>query len=179
MDAPYPPDGVVLEEREPQPILSIRAPVRLPQLPAAQGESLRELRSLLRRLGAEPGGPPFVRYHAFGEAEADLETGVPVGGAVPGEGRIARGELPGGAAITTWHVGPHDGLGEAYRRLDAWLREHGRRAAGAAWEVYWWIDAGAEPNPATWPPPAAWRTQLIQPLTDPAAHVTPPVLGRR
>jgi effector-binding domain-containing protein len=164
MDDRQHPPGVVLEEREPQPVLSIRAAVRLTQLTEAQGERLRELWSFMRRRGVQPAGPPFVRYHTFGEPETDLETGVPVGAAASGEGRIARGELPGGAAITTWHAGSHDGLGAAYGRLGAWLKEHGREAGGAAWEVYWWIDPGREPDPAAWPAPAAWRTQLIQPI---------------
>jgi hypothetical protein len=48
--------------------------------------------------------------------------------------------------------------------MQTWLNEHGREAAGAAWEVYWWIDPSAEPDPANWPPPAEWRTELVQPI---------------
>jgi len=110
-----------------------------------------------------PAGPPFVRYHTFGETETDLETGVPVFEAAAGEGRIVPGELPGGAAISAWHLGSHDRLGEAYGRLDTRLKEHGREADGAAWEVYWWIDPGLELDPASWPAPSKWRTQLVQP----------------
>jgi hypothetical protein len=70
----------------------------------------------------------------------------------------------GGAAVATWHVGPHDGLGDAYRRLEGWLKAHGRAPDGAAWEVYRWIDAGVEPTPSAWPAPPEWRTPLIQPI---------------
>ena len=164
MDAGQNPEAVVVEEREPQPVLSIRTTVRVAQLSEAQGESLRALWSFMDRHGVTPAGPPFVRYHAFGEAEADLETGIPVVEAVSGESRIAPGELPHGAAITTWHIGSHDGLADAYARLASWLQANGREADGAAWEVYWWIDPGVEPNPATWPAPTEWRTQLVQPI---------------
>jgi effector-binding domain-containing protein len=165
MNAPQDPEAVVLvEDREPQPVLSIRAGARVAELAEAQGERLRELRSSMQRRGLPPAGPPFVRYHTFGEEETDLETGIPVAEAAAGDGRVAASELPGGAAIVTWHIGAHDRLGEAYGRLEAWLKEHGREAAGAGWEIYWWIDPAAEPDPAAWPPPPEWRTELIQPL---------------
>jgi effector-binding domain-containing protein len=159
------PEAVTLvEDRKPQPVLSIRANARIAELAARQGESLRELWSTMQARGVAAAGAPFVRYHTFGETETDLEVGIPVADLAAGEGRVAAGELPGGAAITTWHLGSHDRLAEAYGRLQRWLKEHGREAAGAAWEVYWWIDPGAEPNPATWPPPAEWRTELVQPI---------------
>jgi effector-binding domain-containing protein len=155
---------VLPEDRKPQPVLSIRATVRVDEIAERHGESLRELWRSTQARGVAAAGPPFVRYHTFGETETDVEVGIPVTQAVVGEGRIAAGELPGGAAISTWHIGSHDRLGEAYARLVAWLREHGRKPNGAAWEVYWWIDPGADPDPASWPPPADWRCELIQPL---------------
>jgi effector-binding domain-containing protein len=111
-----------------------------------------------------PVGPPFVRYHTFGETETDVEVGVPVTEGASGQGTIEAAVLPGGAAITTWHLGSHDSLADAYGRLTAWLNEHRREARGAAWEVYWWIDASREADPATWPPPTEWRTELVQPI---------------
>jgi effector-binding domain-containing protein len=158
------PDVLVIEKRRAQPTLSIRRNVEIARLTDAQGERLTELSSFIRRRGVEPVGPPFVRYHTFGQTETDLEVGVSLTKAEPGGGHIAPGELPGGAAITTWHFGSHDRLAEAYCRLAAWLEEHRRNADGAAWEVYWWIDAAREPNPTKWPPPSVWRTQLVQPI---------------
>jgi effector-binding domain-containing protein len=159
------PEAVVLvEDRRPVPVLSIRGNVAVAQLAEAQGEFLGELWKALQSRGLSPVGPPFVRYHTFGETETDVEVGVPVQDDVAGEGRIAAGELPGGAAITTWHLGAHDSLGEAYGRLEAWLKEHGREAAEASWEVYWWIDPNRELDPSTWPAPAEWRTELVLPI---------------
>jgi hypothetical protein len=80
------------------------------------------------------------------------------------DGPLKAGELPGGPVITTWHLGAHDSLGDAYGRLAAWLTDHDREAAGPAWEVYWWIDASQEPDPSLWPAPTEWRTELVQPL---------------
>jgi effector-binding domain-containing protein len=158
-DLPQPdPAGVAVAELEAQPVLSIRGTVEAARLAEAQGERLREIWRSVDAGEATPAGPPFVRYHTFGETETDLEVGIPVVEAV------GRGELPGGVAIRTWHIGSHDALGDAYGRLNTWVMEHGRARNGAAWEVYWWIDASEEPDPSTWPPPTEWRTELVQPI---------------
>jgi effector-binding domain-containing protein len=151
-------------DRDPQPVLSIRRLIRINEIAERHGESLRELWTVMQARRLTAVGPPYVRYHTFGESETDVEVGMPVAHPETGEGRIAARELPGGAAISTWHIGAHDRLGEAYARLESWLKEDGRQPAGAAWEVYWWIDPGADPDPATWPPPAEWRCELVQPL---------------
>jgi effector-binding domain-containing protein len=105
-----------------------------------------------------------VRYYTFSEAEADFELGVPVERDAVGDGEIVSGLLPGGPVASTWHHGTHDGLGEAYSRIQAWLQAQGREPNGPAWEVYSWIDPASDVGPDHWPEPAHWRTQLVQPL---------------
>jgi effector-binding domain-containing protein len=155
-----------VRQRDPQPVLSVRRSVPVAELASAQGDALRALWSCLRQQDVRPAGPPFVRYHTFGEAETDVEVGVPVpvATAAVGEGRVAAGELPGGTAVSVWHHGAHDRLADAYAGLEAWMKEHGREPTGAGWEVYHWIDLSEEPDPAGWPDPSSWRTQLVQPV---------------
>jgi effector-binding domain-containing protein len=162
--------GVEALDLDAQPVASIRGTVRIADLGQAMDDRITALSGYLRRHGARAAGPPFVRYHTFGETETDMEFGVPVGESVAGEGRVAAGELPGGPAVATWHIGPHDRLGEAYARIDAWLKEHGREPAGPAWEVYYWLDPSQHHGPASMPDPASWRTQLIQPIKETASR---------
>ncbi len=157
-------NDVEFQQLDPQPVVSIRATVRIDQLGEAQDDRLRTLTGYLQRRGAQPAGPPFVRYHTFGGTETDLELGIPVVEPIAGDGRITAGTLPDGPAITTWHIGPHDTLGDAYARIEAWLKAHGREANGPSWEVYYWIEPSQYQNPATWPDSSSWRTQLIQPI---------------
>ena len=157
-------EQVELQQLKPQPVLSIRATVPIAQLGEVMDDRLRALWSYLQQRGARPAGPAFVRYHTFGETETDLETGIPVVEPVAGEGRIAGGDLPGGPAATTWHLGPHDKLGEAYARIQAWLNVHDREPNGPAWEVYYWIDLSQDYDPSTWSDPSDSRIQLIQPV---------------
>ena len=155
---------VAIQQLEPQPVVSIRALVQIADLAQAQDDRLRTLSDYLQQRGGQATGPPFVRYHTFEATETDLELGIPLVAPIEGEGRIVGGRLPGGPAITTWHIGPHDTLAEAYARMGAWLKEHGREPDGAAWEVYYWINPSQYGGPATWPDPSSWRTQLIQPI---------------
>ncbi len=157
---------VEMRQLEPQPVVSIRASVPITQLGEVMDDRLRALSRYLQQRGVQPAGPPFVRYHTFGETETDLETGIPVMEPVVGEGRIMSGVLPGGPAIATWHLGAHDTLGDAYARLGAGVKASGREPRGAAWEVYYWIDPAQYNGAANWPEPSAWRTQLVQPINE-------------
>jgi effector-binding domain-containing protein len=155
-----------IQQRAPQPVLSVRASVPVAELASFQGDALRELWSYMQQHGIRPAGPPYVRYHTFGEAETDVEVGIPVAVAADavGEAGVVVGELPGGTVVSAWHLGAHDRLADAYAGLQAWMKEHGREPVGAGWEVYHWIDPSEEPDPAAWPDPSTWRTQLIQPV---------------
>jgi hypothetical protein len=157
-------DGVTTQHLEPQPMVSIRATVGIAALGGTMDDGIRALAGYLRRCGARPAGPPIVRYHTMGETEADVELGIPMAHPLAGEGRITGGGLPGGPAIATWHLGAHDRLGDAYARLDAWLKARGRAPVGYPWEVYAWIDPGQYRGPASLGDPATWRTQLVQPV---------------
>jgi effector-binding domain-containing protein len=155
--------AIEIQQRTPQPVVSVRQTVPIAELTQFQGESLNELWRLLRDGGVAPAGAPFVRYHTFGDGETDVEVGVPVQVQVAGAGRVTSGELPGGRAAVTTHLGAHDRLSDAYGRIQDWLSAHGQ-AAGAAWEVYEWIDLTREPDPSSWPAATEWRTELVQPV---------------
>ena len=155
---------IKIEQLKPQPVLSIRATIPVAELGPAMGDRLGALSSYLQQSGAQPAGPPYVRYHTFEDTETDMEIGIPVAAPVAGEGRIAAGDLPGGPAITTWHVGSHDKLGDAYGRIAAGLKEHDRVPSGPAWEVYHWIDLSPDVDPSTWGAVSSGRTQLVQPV---------------
>lgn len=149
---------------QPQPVASIRGTIPIAQIGPSMGERLEALGAFVQREGLAVVGPPFARYHSFGEAETDLEVGVPVRAPISGKGAVAAGALPGGPAIATWHFGAHDRLGEAYARIHGWLAEHGQAADGPAWEIYHWIDLSQPPGDAPPAEPATWRVQLVQPI---------------
>jgi len=164
MDSEQNVSDVEVRELEVQPMLSIRTTITAKELGEKMGEKFEALRGYLQKLGVKPAGPPFVRYHTFDwEGEADFEMGVPVGERVEGEGWIASGELPAGPAVSTIHTGPHEKLGEAYERINGWMRENGREAASPLWEVYYWMDAGKSQDESGGDESVKQHVGLVQP----------------
>ena len=153
-------------ERDAQPSAAVRVqqPMAELDLAALFDTYLPLVAGRLTEVGVAPSGPPFGRYHAFGQDVADVEIGFPVAGPVaalrplsdsaPGE--VGSSELPAAAVAVIVHHGAYDTLGEAYRRLEAWVPEQGRTLGAAPWESY--VDNPAEVDPSE------IRTELCWPL---------------
>ncbi len=150
---------IVVRETDPQPMMAIRATCRAAEIGAILQEILPEVWRFLEAKKVKPAGPPFTRFFSYDDGVVDLEGGIPVEKTVDGEGRIAAGELPGGPAATTLHIGPYNTLPEAHDALHTWMHEHNKVSAGPQWEFYR-TDPGREPDPSR------WETELIWPIRD-------------
>jgi effector-binding domain-containing protein len=148
---------VELKEIDPQPMVSIRTSCKVAEIGAVLAEILPEVYYYLNKRGIPPAGPPFTRYHSFDGATCEVEAGMPVAEAQPGEGRIAAGELPGGTVACTVHVGPYEELPSAHDAVDEWLKENGKKSRGPQWESYL-TDPGEEPDPSK------RKTELLWPV---------------
>lgn len=147
-----------VKKLSPQPVMSVRGRTTTTNIASSIGEYLGEVGKYVRGAGGQFTGMPFTRIHGeTADAEVDLEAGMPVVAPLPGEGRVLAGELPGGDAVVTAHLGPYDRLPAARSALDAWIAQHGRTAAGPGWEVYC-NDPGEVKNPEE------WKTELFRPL---------------
>jgi effector-binding domain-containing protein len=75
---------------------------------------------------------------------------------VEGDCHVVAVELPAGEVACTTHIGPYEGLPQAYEAIEAWMKQHGREAAGSTiWEEYL-------TGPET--PPEQTRTDIYGPL---------------
>ncbi len=105
-------------------------------------------------------GPPFAKFKPLAGAVPresqvfEVEAGFPVSQPVAGDGEVVGSSLPAAPVAVTWHVGPYDGLEEAYRALGEWVEANGG-VAEPGWEVYY-------SDPAT-TDEADYRTEVIQP----------------
>ena len=148
---------IEVRELQPQATLAVRVSVPMSAISTVMGEVFGELYGYMGRAGLTPAGMPYARYHSFGAEEIDMEVGAPVSGVAEGEGRMVPGELPGGPAAVTWHIGPYDTLAAAYDAITAWMGQQGREPAGAPWEAYW-------TGPDTVTDPAEYRTEVFWPI---------------
>lgn len=131
MDAP-----IEIVELQPRRALTIRRVVPANGLGAFFMKVYPELRTAIVGQGARPSGPPFARYYTSDPAAFDTEAGIPFTGSVTASGEARVTTLPGGRVAKTVHVGPYETLSQEYRRIEAWLQEHGLRAGDGPWESY-------------------------------------------
>lgn len=94
-----------------------------------------------------PTGPAFSRYDSpFGDY-VDLEVGFPVDNPIDNANEpVIASELPAGQLATAKYTGPYDGLGEAWSKFLAAIREAGYVTMLPYWEAY-----DTEPTPETDP----------------------------
>ena len=125
-----------LEQREAQPVLSIRTFTNEAELPALVGRCFGAVAQYLGELGEAPAGPPFAVYYNLDMQNLDTELGFPVGKPLPGRGEIQSGEIPGGWQASVLYTGPYPGLGQAYQALTEFVQASSRQPTGVAIEFY-------------------------------------------
>jgi effector-binding domain-containing protein len=121
--------------------------------------------SQLQWAGAQPSGPLYARYHAFGPDQVDVEIGFPVeapiealpSAAEVGPGEVGNSSLPACRAGYTVHRGTYDGLPASYDRLHDWIEARGHGHGDGPWEVY--VD-----DPGDMTDMSATRTEIVWPL---------------
>lgn len=148
----------------PQPILSIRAVVRTPELVQFFDEACREMEIYLAQVGVRRTGAPMSLWHsAPGEIpdSSDIETCLPVDKPVPPSGRMGFRILPAGTQAFTVHQGAYDDMGNAFDAVWQWIEEQGYKMAGAPRDV---VLVG--PNETSHL--QEYRTEIVYPVTPPA-----------
>lgn len=139
-----------IEARPEQHYLGIRTSVKPSKFKKIIPEYLDEIFGWLTTKGLKPESAPFLRYYVIDMGgEMDVEVGVPVAGAMQGEGRIQPGIIPAGnyAALTYSRVGGITGN----KALIEWARDN-----GVQWDR--WDDPKGD----------AFRSRVEYFLTDPA-----------
>jgi len=156
--------AVIVEELSPTPVLYMARRVDRDAVAEVLAELLPAVFQYVMEQGLAMAGPPYVRYVEQSAAFLSIEAGIAlVEGPKPPppELNIEVGELPGGPAATTVHVGPYDTLGDSHMVLDRWMANNGYAATGAPWEVYL-TDPGEVPDPKDWMTKILWPAAEIR-----------------
>jgi effector-binding domain-containing protein len=148
------PEVVLTEQRH---AAVIRLAIPREEIRAVMGPAIGELMAVLAAQGIPAAGPIFSHHFRMDPDFFDFDVGAPVDGIVTPAGRVKMGRLPGVKAVRTIHHGPYEELGAAWGELHAWVESRQLARAADLWECYLLgPESGADP--------AAWRTELIQPL---------------
>jgi AraC family transcriptional regulator len=139
-----------------QNVVFARRTCKRGEISAAIGEALAAVGAALQKLGAKQAGPPFTRYTDWRETDCDIESGIPVATALQPQGSdVQSGQLGGGQALHTLHIGHYDKLHDAYEAGAQWLTANNRQPSGPPWEVYV-TDPGEVANPDDWKTDIFW-----------------------
>ena len=155
-----------LENRQAQPYLGIRTSVKVKEIGRVLPPLHSQIADWMELRGIQPSGALFFRYLVIGLEELEMEVGVPVEKAVPGQGVIRAEALPAGCYAILLHTGPFSGLRDATQSLLEWAEKKGIEwqmgIAGdsEAWEARLenYLNVGLEKNPEKWETELAFLT---------------------
>ncbi|PWF47927.1 GyrI-like domain-containing protein [Massilia glaciei] len=127
------------------------------EMQAQMGPAIDELIAAVVAQGVGPAGPVFSHHFRMEPGLFDFEVGVPVSGPVAPAGRVKAGALPAARVARTVLHGGYEGLPGGWGQFMEWIDRQGLGKTDDLWEVY-------VAGPHSDPDPAAWRTELNQPL---------------
>ena len=148
-----------IERRDlrPQPFLFVRAKAGRHEIANAIADALGKAFPYAMQAGLAIAGRPTARYLSTGPGLYEMQIGVPLAAAAPGQGEVQSGELPGGPFAVGVHAGSYDSLSETYVAMERWMESIGYRPGRAPWESY-------VTDPGEFPDVKDWRTEIYWPL---------------
>ena len=81
-------------------------------------------------------GHNVVVYRGGDGSMMTIDAGVEVFTDFADSGEVRRRFTPSGDMATTAHYGEYSDMAAAYKAIEQWCSENGRRPAGVNWEVY-------------------------------------------
>lgn len=150
---------VNLKDLPAQPILCIHTRASLETVGPESKAGFGELFGYLAGLGVPPAGPCYLAYPdpEFNEDDFGLDICVPVAADVRPHGRMRRLEHPAVRVAFTLHIGPYDGLHQAYQAVNTWVQQHNLEQDGPTLEIY-------HASPGDTSDPAQFRTEAAIPV---------------
>jgi effector-binding domain-containing protein len=127
---------VTLKKVDPLTVASIREVV---PTYADMGAHYGEIFAYLGKNRVAPAGPAFAMYYDEGykEKDIDIESAVPIAGALASTDRVKVRELPGVDQMACLvHEGSYEGFSDAYARLLGWIEANSYRIVGPNREIY-------------------------------------------
>jgi effector-binding domain-containing protein len=149
-----------LVQRKEQNYVAIRTRVTMAGMPTVMPQLMPEVHAYLKAADVEPSGPEFIRFLLIDMAkELEIEVGLPVDKALPGNDRVKPGVFPAGRYAVLTHTGHYKDLVAANAALQEWAKKKGIQwemtmtPRGSLWGgrmEFYLTDPDKEPNPDRW-----------------------------
>ncbi len=122
----------------PRTIAAVHARVPIGKVSSTFGRYLDQVYATARAGAVALDGQNVFLYYGTPDSPTELDVAFGVGVTAPfaAAGAVQPTPLPVGEVATTTHHGSYAGLGAAHEAVVEWCRLHGRKRAGARWEVY-------------------------------------------
>jgi DNA-binding transcriptional MerR regulator len=119
-------------------VAAVRATIELHELESWWKAAFDEIDGLLERLGVPPAGPKGGLYDndLFLYERGASTVFVPVGTAVPSEGRVLPLVIPPAELAVATHYGPHADIDRTYGALGTYATQHTLSVEGPVREFY-------------------------------------------
>lgn len=121
------------------------------------GPAIVELHETLARQGIQELGPVFAHHYKLDPKIFDFDVGIPVLRPVTPSRAVMQGRLPATRVARTVYRGPYEGLPDAWREFEAWVKAQGLKPGRSLWESY-------ITGPESGSHPDKWITELNRPL---------------
>jgi effector-binding domain-containing protein len=117
-------------------VAAVKFRAAVSELPQHMGPAFGAVLEYLARNGIQPEGPAVASYVPLPDNVFDVAAGFLVAAPIEGDGHVVKVELPAAEVVTTEHVGPYEGLPQAYQAIQGWLQREGREPGELMWEEY-------------------------------------------
>lgn len=152
-------DKPEIVQTEARPTAIIHLVVAREEIQKVMGPAISEVMAAIKAQGIAPAGPWFTHHLKRPGDVFDFDVGVPVTRPVTADGLVQPAQLRATRVARTVYRGGYEGLGAAWGEFTEWIQAQGLHRAGDLWEFY-------VKGPESGDDPAAWCTQLNQPLED-------------
>lgn len=129
-------DQFELQEKEVQPVISIRTRSAVGDLPQVLGAAYGSIMNYLSGIGVEPAGAPFVGYYNMDMQDLDIEVGFPVAKSLAGKDEIKASVIPAGKRVSCYYKGPYSQMESTYNAIMEWVADNGYTWTGLSYEFY-------------------------------------------
>jgi len=119
-------------------VLYIPAKTRIANIKDVIGKAYKEIFAYLKasNVNMSQNFDPYVKYNNKDMNNLDIEIGVRVKKALPGNDKIKSGKIAAGKYAVIMHTGPYNEIGKTYEIIMAYIKKNKLKTKSFCYELY-------------------------------------------